>query len=489
MGGIQTDFYVDQSADAATCTFRTIADALVVAKASNAPTKTIHLAQGTYSGGTGESFPIELRDGISLVGAGAGRSVLVGTGPVSTRPPSNAFGSLTGSLLTYGTLVVGEATKAVAISGLSILPNASPFAGTEAIICDRGNAAPSAPKPNTTIRDISISGFEVGIRVTWSSPPSSGCNAFVSASVFENGRFGVVADGLMDQSGVSPQFVSVQLGDGTPDGGNAFRNLSINDPNVPAYFNGAGLTLSDAVTGVVVRGNRFMQDGSGVGNIGIWAVSQQLQYDFPGLDVEGNEFGPLANAGIALFGRVVVSRLVDNSFHDISMSSYPGLGFLGTALALYADDPSSPAFPAVTYARHNRFFGNDIGLHVRSFQTPLPSDRALQNDFGTAIDPGGNTFRCNSAPQVLQGSGPGGDVLIDVPENSSITIPFLGNVWDHTPPTVWIGDSPNGASVGTDVYLYKSSGLGAAVSGPNVDATDASFADAPACPVGRLAGP
>ncbi len=501
--GTATDFYVDHAGG--NCAYTTIGAAVVAAESSTATTKTIHVAPGTYDAPS-EVFPLSLRDGISLAGAGSTETFLVGAGPVPRGGPENAFGALStiGEVspsvtdLSYVTLLVGDPSLPSTVSGLSIKPPSSFFAGTEAIVCDQGNAGPSTAAPNTVIHDVLIDGFEIGVRVTWSNPSRlSGCNALLTASTIQNGSFGVVADGLprtgagadAGADAAAPQLVSVQLGDGTPSGGNTLRNLHVADPNSPMYFDGAGLATADAVSGVVVRGNHFFQDPPGDagaspprGDIGIWASQSSGPRDPRGFDIEDNDFGPLMNIGVLLTGPVVVSQLIGNSFHDISMSD-PTLGFPALGLAILSQPTP---LPAISRARDNSFIGNDVGAFLT-----LNSDQApgmVQVDFGTTSDPGGNGFRCNSAAAGSPGL-PGGDVIVQVLQApAAVPVPLAGNVWDHAPPTMGSGASQADAPSGLDLFVYPQAEIDASV--PALfDVSGAISASTPACPSGRVPGP
>ena len=70
------DFYVVPGASAGGNTFPTITLALAAAAAAPPPAR-IHIAAGTYTALTGESFPIEVSAGISLLGAGEDRKSVV----------------------------------------------------------------------------------------------------------------------------------------------------------------------------------------------------------------------------------------------------------------------------------------------------------------------------------------------------------------------------------------------------------------------------
>jgi hypothetical protein len=297
-----------------------------------------------------------------------------------------------------------------------------------------------------------------------------------------------VADGRAPV-GVPVQTVSARIGD-LMGGGNRFINLDIKtDPSL--ILRGAGIATCDAVTGLVVEGNHFFFEnpGPGLADIGIWAVPGSPS-ELPGFDIEGNEFGPLTNLGVSLAGPVIVDRLLDNNFHDISMVN--GYGFPGVGLAVGGEVLLNTPLPipVVRRARGNTFFGNDVGVVIRSYVrfAPPPAQDGLSTDFGTAADPGKNTFRCNSTPPSLaSGNGPGADVYDNfaTPPSAGPPIPFEGNVWDHAPPTTTA--IPAGPPQGTDLWLPADDG--GAPRGPMLDVADASAASMPPCPAGRVAGP
>jgi hypothetical protein len=484
-----SDFYVDHAIDAGACdTFQTIAAALKAAEASSASRRTIHLAQGSYSAATGESFPIELRGGVSVIGAGQGESTITGDGPVAVLPPKNWLGSLSYASAITATFLVGDADASTTISNLSIEGGGG--AGLEGIVCDRGNAASPPPPPNTIIDSVTIKGFEASIRVTGSSTPVlSGCNALIRSSTLRDGSFGVVADGLTTSAGDgSPlQVVSFQLGDSASDG-NMLLGFNYVNPNEGINHGGSGLAIEDAVVGALVRGNTFAADTGVTGDVGIW-VTQQI-YDTIGLDIEDNSFGPLSNNGILLGGNVAVSQLARNTFQGISMASLnPSCcGWNGTALLF--GFWNEPGMPFITSARNNSFVGNDVGVYFRSNQSSLPTGPSQRTDFGTASSPGGNSFRCNALPAAE--SGAGADIVVDIESaRQPIVVPFEGNVWDHNPPTTFISQTVSGYANGTDVFEWGDDGgadgslqpLGAAI-----DVSNGSTVTT-LCPSGTVTGP
>jgi Protein of unknown function (DUF1565) len=460
--GPPSDFYVDPNAPDDGAMFRTITAALVAANSSSATNRTIHVAAGTYSVGSGESFPIVVR-GVSLMGSGAS-TLIVGIGAFNGVQAPSILGDnglpISPSPVT-ASLVLGDKAGTTRVAHLRVESPSAAAPGSEGMICERGStAAAGVTIPNTWIDDVTVDGFELALRLTYSlAPDPQGCSAAVTSSTFTNGSFGIFADGWARPDGTVLQRVSAQIGDGTPTGGNVFRGFAI--PAGPAQFLGAGMMTRDAVTGLIVRSNHFSKS-----DIGIYAAQTSGS---PGdrFDVEQNDFSLLTNVGIILQGPVTVDPLAGNTIHDITTAGtpqcYPGIG-----LIVQASGPTG--FPTVR-ARGNSMFGNDCGVQIRTY-----TSYALDTlpDFGTAMDPGGNTFRCNSwapAPTCCTrcvggctGCVGGGDVLVDTPGKTP-PLPFEGNVWDHAPPLV----SPQG----DDVVLY---------SGPSVDFAKASAASTPACP-------
>jgi hypothetical protein len=90
----------------------------------------------------------------------------------------------------YATILAGDAERSSQISGLTMALPPGEVSGTEAIVCDRGNAARSPRPPNALVSHVEIHGFEVGVRVTWSGPPLSGCNLSLTSSSIHDGWFG-----------------------------------------------------------------------------------------------------------------------------------------------------------------------------------------------------------------------------------------------------------------------------------------------------------
>jgi hypothetical protein len=167
------------------------------------------------------------------------------------------------------------------------------------------------------------------------------------------------------------------------------------------------------------------------------------------------------------------------------MQTQTQYGWVGIGLILDYRYFAPPAFPVVARARGNRFVGNDAGVVIRS-GPQMPAGAPAGIDFGTASDPGDNTFSCNSTAAVL-GSLAGGDVLLEgeAPQQPPVTLAFEGNVWDHVPPQVFASSDPNAGPAGMDVFVYKSGSSSSSPYGPQMDAAGAT-ATSTACPSGRV---
>jgi hypothetical protein len=442
IGPPPTDFYVNPAAPDADATYPTIAQALVAAYASSATLRTIHVAAGTYTADTGESFPIILRDGVSLVGTDDGdagpETILSGVGPVEVPIPPDLPATMV-----YATIWAGDAAKRIRISHLNVWSPFSPAtitAGllTVGIACDQGVTGQlDAGSPNTQVDDLDIHGFAVGLYVTYGS---SGCAARVTRTTIHDGYFGVRAESPAPES----QHVSLQLGDLLGNGNTfvALRLETLLDSSL--YYSGSGLRVGDGVASATVLGNQFRDSEQG-----IWIKHTLATLPPAVYDVERNDFGFLDNNGVLLEGPSVIEPLADNTFHDITTFDTPPPNaapyLLGTGLILQPSDTSAvlPMF----VARGNSFVDNDVGFVVRQVRADVVPKFTELPDFGSALEPGRNIFHCNSYPY----SGSSGDVWIHLPGAGPVTMPFEGNVWDHAPPAGddLILDAPTGVQVDT----------------------------------------
>src|SRR5207249_1637964 len=152
----------------AACPFSTIRAALDAKPPRGA---TIHLAAGTYDAAHGEKFPIVLRDGLSLRGAGREKTTIRGAGlydraGLGDRNRDNV----------YVTLLVGDAAAAGEIADVTL------DAGTNGaqrsyvgVFCDRGNARPPSqpsPSPSTTLTRLAIEQYDTALSTTTSKVPT-----------------------------------------------------------------------------------------------------------------------------------------------------------------------------------------------------------------------------------------------------------------------------------------------------------------------------
>jgi parallel beta-helix repeat protein/predicted outer membrane repeat protein len=120
-----TDYYVsttgsDSNTGLAASAWKTITHALSQAASGDS----IHVAAGTYSASaTGESFPLALKEGVSLLGANRDTTILDGGNAASVVVATGvATGSLSGFTITKGKANLGAGVR-VTDSGISITDN------------------------------------------------------------------------------------------------------------------------------------------------------------------------------------------------------------------------------------------------------------------------------------------------------------------------------------------------------------------------------
>ncbi len=224
-------------------------------------TRTIHIAAGMYA--TGETFPLVVRKGISLVGAGATTTTIKGTGLLDH---SAAGGALNGT--TYNvTILTGDQTGTSTISGLTVTNTLSAAtAGYLGVFCDQGNAAntqttpPPAtlPTPTTVLSGVTIGSFyDYGVIAATTTTPAAllGCNIKITGSTINGNNNGMWIVGC--GAGVGKISCAGQLGDGTAAGGNTFSN------NKNA---GGGIAVLgyDCVSPLTFDNNTFDGDDNGI---------------------------------------------------------------------------------------------------------------------------------------------------------------------------------------------------------------------------------
>ena len=235
---------------------------------------------------------------------------------------------------------------------------------------------------------------------------------------------------------------------GDPTSGNAFRDNQ--DFTVIA---GA------CVSRMVVQNSSFSSALWGIAIDGRNDTGDKSQYSFA---IKNNTITKCAIAGISVTGVPVVDEVTDNVLTE-NISLIP---------AQSSSAAMSVGGARIAKARRNQFIGNDIGVQIGTDVTTNFNSNNPASDFGNAIEPGNNVFRCNSHP-----IGGGFDVKFEVV--GSGTVPFQGNDWDHNPPTAQkLGSFANGA----DLLQPASPTL------PTIDRAGAT-SKAMDCPAGHVTGP
>jgi hypothetical protein len=410
------DLYVDSgSFDGATgiqaCPFRTIRAALDKVAQMSAKNVTIHLAAGSYSAETGEIFPIVLRGGTSLVGAGSGKTIIQGTG---TYNHTAEGGQLNDATLSY-TLVLGDETAMTTLRGFTVLPQSSisnpPPLTVLGILCDRGTGPATLggtlTVPNTALDDVVVGpNFANGMIVTNSTAPASGCNIKVRASSFTTNARGVWVLGA-GRNGMTGPTVAAHFGDGTDAGGVTFANsFALNN----GY--GIGLLRWDGVHTFVVEKSTFRANLYGLSIAGHDATT-------PVVRINGNHFTENRTVALYLTGYERIDELNDNTIEETTAATAANVDELGTGI-MFRNDISA-GMVSVLAARGNKVINNEVGIRVRAGANP-PLNTL---DFGTAASAGGNDIACNASTHA---GVDGGDLLIDM--NKSFPN-FQGNRWDH----------------------------------------------------------
>jgi hypothetical protein len=425
------ELYVDAAAapggtGAAACPVRTISDALAIPERGP---RTIHVASGRYDRDHGERFPLIVRGGVSIVGAGAEATRVVGTGMLDHRAEGGVFDAQ----LT-ATFVVGDARAPVSIANMAIeAETPTPELGRRGIVCDRGNLAAfdgPIPAANTHLVGLSIGpGFDNAVIVGSSSDPAlTGCNLALTRSVVHGSIGGVWVLGCAVGRGTVA--VRAELGDGTVAGGNAFRSLGT--PQIP----GIGVNVWDCAREVVIDHDTFegMDGGAAI-----------VQHAPPvgHFVVEHDQFVKLFRFGLTVSRAAIIDRLDDNSFawnHAAARSASER----AVGLVLDGETEPAPAYPRILHARRNTFVDNDVAVELRGRAIAVSGTTPIV-DFGRPDDPGGNTFACNATEHGA--SAPGFDLGITAPSDGTGTLLLAGNVWDHAPPHVARGAAGNGADV------------------------------------------
>jgi hypothetical protein len=462
--------YVDQAAPPAGdgspgAPFQTITEALDSIRTGKSTDRLVLVASGIYDRQHGEQFPLELR-GVSLEGAGTALTKIQGAGSYFVGANGSPVSLLSSASPTV-TMVVGDTTALTTISRLSILAP-DPMADI-GIFCDRGNMTESKTDgaANTQLDRVVIGSlYDNGLFVTTSMlPEPSGCNIQMTRSSIRNSHRGIHAVGCegVDHGAPVPHplYVGIDLGDGTMEGGNSFVQMTYPINGVP---DGADMLLRECIDHVRSRYDTYRDSDAGIYT---WQPAHGGQMTCK-LTFEHDTFEALKFYGLWLQGGALeFTSMTDNVFRGIGSAF--DYGYPCAAIILDHGDDPAPYFPHGKW-RRNQFIGNDAAVHFR--KAPIDFTAAtLMTDFGTAADPGGNVFACNSSPTGKIN----GDIVVYALANGAVALPFEGNAWDHAPPTT---AAQSVATNGTDFLLPDSQA-------PNPTTTGATAAGI-TCPAGRV---
>jgi hypothetical protein len=441
--------------------FRTISRAIREATEHPRPGRRIYAGAGTYNEASGETFPLVLRNGVSLYGAGAGATTIRGSGP---------YDAITGGSANWRgtyrvTVVAGDDAANATLADVTLLSETpSPQGGYFGIYCDRG----SAPDDNATIGVTSVEnvvigpGYQLGVTVMTSARPvASGCNFRMKGSVITGTHYGVVAQGCVDRENQIVDWMPVTIRIGTEEKGNRFSWLG------SPYGGECGVLVNRCVANGRITNNLFEDSPDGIRFEQIPAGAGHGRHL---TIVEKNVFRDLFHTGITIWGDESLVDLYDNEFTNITKET---MGVPNAAIAVWAHGEDWVNYIGLRKARRNRFVGNDFAVLITS-RDAVSFNAQGHVDFGSVEDPGENVLRCNSTFGGL-----GGDVKVALDVGGSGSMLFAGNVWDHFPPA----ERPvEGVLNGTDIIQASS------LPWPVIDTRGGRADDTP-CTGGRSAGP
>jgi hypothetical protein len=456
-GWPEADYYVDARASSdgkgtRLEPFKTITRAIAAYNEAPGTPKTVYVAAGTYDRALGEQFPLELR-GLSLKGAGRDATLIAGTG---TLDHSTQGGPFYDRYLV--TIVTGDGLLKTTISDVSVRSESPvPTPKYYGVFCDRGSATGEVAPPagQTELQGVTIGpGYDASVVATTSTASVvTGCSVVIRGSLLTGGWAGLRAAGCDRQ--LRPEGpVLVEIGGPDPSNGNVVSWMQA--PGDGA----AGAFLAGCVVLASIQNNAFIDSVYGLFLDATFAFSPS------GLrtTIKHNSFERLRAGGIVAMGNVQIDELSDNRFAGITRAVTQDPGPRAVAL--------SAGSMRLGKVRRKQFIGNDFGVLLA-----VPIWAGQPADFGTAEDPGGNVFRCNSA---LNETGADLSFIGESTEpdrNWGGTIHLAGNEWDHAPPTV-LGDDPipNGCDIST-IRVPRLS----------LDVQSSSLATA-TCPVDRVPG-
>jgi hypothetical protein len=400
--------HVSAANGSADCPFASITAAARAA----APGTTLQVAAGVYSAASGEQFPIDLRHGLSLVGAGASSTFVDGVAVYDTRPDGGFLASFLPPAPWRAQLLIGDDVRASRVSGVTLRnSDLQTQQLAVAVICAHGNTprTGAVPPANTVLDHVVITGaFEAGIAAT--NTDATACNLLVTASQVSDAYLGLWTAGHVDNLVLPP--LAIQVGDGTTSGAVEFAFIHGTVPcNVPGDMGhpftlacgggGAGVALSTNTRQALVLGNHFHNSDT--------AVSTTMSELMPTIVLDGNEVEASTHGMVFRYNSIGM-QVRDNTFHDC-----------GVAIDVFDG--------AAIVARGNTIVGNNTGVYISG--APIGVARPI--DFGTDADWGRNTLACNSRRDLMGSMGY--DFALDGGAFSG-GMPLAGNTWDHVPPTM-----------------------------------------------------
>ncbi len=385
-----TDFYVDTATgndsnkgSAATCAFKTISAALNASK--TAYNATIHVAAGNYA--VGETFPLIVDKGRSLVGAGASTTTIEGN-----SAPYNTTN--TGSFLDFGqhyiTMIAGDvmggtnSLGATTIQGVTVIPAnlTTPTTNYIGMVCYLGNApntgtTPPLPAPNLIVKASTIGpNYDTGIAIGYSSSQQAGCNVSIVTSTITGSNVGI-STGVCGYGGDGgagnpvSSWPSSQIGDGTSGNANTFTESGIG-----IFGQGCGSAQS----------YNFNHFTSGYRGIVIVTGSNTAEY----FEILSNTFDGASGTnkmgyGLHTSAGATLNKLNDNTFTNIS--DVPALDTLIGGTAGWAMNLGAGR---VLQAHGNKIHDNDNGVYLGG--API-SNFDFSSDNSTNFS---NQIYCNS---------------------------------------------------------------------------------------------
>ena len=437
--------------------FRTVSRAVRAATNLARPGRRIYVAAGKYDSAHGEAFPLVLRGGVSIHGAGPTLVTIHGSGELNHQA---AGGVYNGSYKV--TVVVGDDSATTTVAGATILGEApSPLPDYFGIFCDRGSRPEAGDAVGATVLENVVigPGYHHGIMAVSSDASdasvASGCKLQMFDSTATGAWYGIVATGCREGQDGFP--VSIRVGD-------VNRGNSFTWTGTP-FNQGAGILLRNCVTQSSVRHTHFVDSAGGIhieqqGDVGIGIHPFVFEH---------NVFSKLSADGVSVVGNAAAVVLNDNVFSNISTA--PSGDYRAVAVVIVGSGGHLP----LKKARRNTFIGNDLAINVFSPSDSVDFGASGGFDLGTPADLGENKFLCNAmvGNPLLD---VGGDIWLNLPGPG--LVPLSGNLWDHFPPRAALAES---TANGTDVTFQV-------VPPPTLDSSGGRVDTTP-CPPDRIRGP